>query len=128
MTVDSKRPIAGIDATHAPSWWFYFHCGFEETSSPGIIWIICHRVLNHRSEHETSLFGKQFLVKSCIGKWHKLLQSEVPELTSSMVGETAWTILMTQPSRDIPIVSSPRKFIFYILVFSILTELINKTL
>ena len=42
MNVDSKRPIAWNNSRHAPFWWFYLHCGIEETGSPGIICIVCH--------------------------------------------------------------------------------------
>jgi len=37
-----KRPIAWNNSRHAPLWRFYLHCGIEETSSPGIICIVCH--------------------------------------------------------------------------------------
>jgi len=63
MNVDSKRPISWKNARHAPSWRFYLHCGIEETSSPGIISIVCHQVLRHPSEHGTSSMGKHLLAK-----------------------------------------------------------------
>jgi hypothetical protein len=54
--------------------------------------------------------------------------SEVTELTSSTVDETALAILKRQGSRGIPIVSSQRKIKLTIQVSSILTELTDKTL
>jgi len=63
MNVGSKRPRASNDSRHAPSWRFYLHCWLEESSSPGIICIICHRVLRHPAEHGTSSMGKHLLAK-----------------------------------------------------------------
>jgi len=64
----SKRPIAWNDAGHALSWRFYFHCGIDETGSPGIICSVCHQVLRHPSEHGTSSMGKHLLAKAHIAK------------------------------------------------------------
>jgi len=94
MNVGSKRPIAWNDSRHTPSWRFYFHCGIEETGSPGIICIICHQVLRHPSEHGTSSMGKHLQAKAHIAKLNELTDSEVTELTSSTVDETALAILM----------------------------------
>jgi len=112
MNVGSKRPIAWNASRHEPSWRFYLHCGIEKSGSPGIICIVCHQVLRHSSEHETSSMGKQLLAKAHIGKFNKLTESEVIELTSSTVNETALAILKRQGSRGITIVSLQRKFIF----------------
>jgi len=112
MNVGSKRPIAWKNSRHAPSWRFYLHCGIEKTSSPGIICIVCHQVLRHLSEHGTSSMGKHLLVKAHIAKLNELTESEVTELTSSTVDETALAILKRQGSRGITIVSVPRKMIF----------------
>jgi len=112
MNVDWKRPTACNNSRHAPSWWFYLHCGFEETGSPGIICIICHQVLCHPSEPGTSSMGKHLLAKVHIAMLNKLTESEVTKVTSSTVNETALAILQRQGSEGIPIVSLQRKFIF----------------
>jgi len=109
MNLDLKQPIAWHNSRHAPSWRFYSHGGIEETASPGIICIICHQVLRHPSGHETSSMGKHSLAKAHIAKLNKLTESEVTELTSSTVDETALAILKRQGSRGITIVSSQRK-------------------
>ena len=108
----SKRPIAWNNSIHALSWWFYLHCGIEETGSPGIIFIICHQVLRHPSEHGTSSMGKHLLGKAHIAKLIEVTESEVTELTSSTVDETALAILKRQGSRGITIVSLQRKIRF----------------
>jgi hypothetical protein len=112
MNVGSKRPIAWQNSRHAPSWQFYLHCGIEETGSPGIICIVCHHVLRHPSEHGTSSMGKHLLAKAHIAKLNELTESEVTELTSTTVDETALAILKRQGSRGITIVSLQRKTIF----------------
>jgi len=112
MNVGSKRPIARKNSWHAPSWRFYLHCGIEETSSPGIICILCHHVLRHPSEHGTSSMGKHWLQNAQIAKLYELTESEVTELTSSTVDITALAILKKQRSRGITIVSLQRKTIF----------------
>jgi len=111
MNVGSKRPMAWNDSEHAPSWRFYLHCGIEETGSPGIICIMCHQVLRHPPEHGTNSMGKHLLAKAHITKLNELTESEVTELTSSMVNETAFAILKRQRSRGITIGSVPRKMI-----------------
>jgi len=60
--------------------------------------------------------GKHLLAKAHIAKLNELTESEVIELTSSTVDETAWAILKRQGSRGITIVSSQRKIIFDIQV------------
>jgi hypothetical protein len=63
-----KWPIAKINSGHTPSWSFYFHCGIEETGSPGIICIVCHEAVCHPSEHGTNALGKHWLTKAHIAK------------------------------------------------------------
>jgi len=128
INVGLKRPIAWNKSRHASSWQFYLHSGSEETGNPGIIRIICHQLLCHPSEHGTSSMGKHFLDKAQIAKLNKFKESDVAELTSSMVNETALAMLRWQGSWGITIVSSQRKFILDLLVWSILTELTDKTL
>jgi len=128
MNVGSKRPIAWNNSRHAPTWQLYLHCRIEETGSPGIICIVCRQVLCHPSEHGTSSMGKHRLAKAQIAKLNELTVSEVTELTSSTVDETALAILKRQWSWGIRIVSSQRKFKFTIQVLRILTELTDKTL
>jgi hypothetical protein len=55
---------------------------------------------------------KHLLAKAYIAKIEELTESEVTELTSSTVDETALAILKRQGSRRITIVSVPRKMIF----------------
>jgi hypothetical protein len=114
MNVCSKRPIAGKNSTHVPSWRVYLHFGIEETGSPGIICIICHQVFRHPSEHETSSMGKHLLAKAHIAKLNELTESKVTELTSSPVDETDLAILKRQGSRGITIVYLQRKTIINI--------------
>jgi hypothetical protein len=128
MNGGSKWPIAWNNSRHAPSWRFCLHCGIEETGSPGIICIVCHQVLHHPSEHGTSSMCKHLLAKVHIAKPNKLTVSEVTELTSSTLDETALAILKRQGSRGFLIVCSQRKIKFTIQVFTILTELTDKTL
>jgi len=116
MNVDAKQPIPWNNSRHGPSWRFYLHCGIEETSSPGIICIVCHQVLQHPSEHGTGSKGNHLLAKAHIAKLNKLTESEVNELTSSTVDETAFAILKRQGCRTITIVSSQRKIRFDIQV------------
>jgi len=128
MNVGSKRPIAWNNSRHALSGRFYLHCGIEETGSPGIICIVCHQVLCHPSKHGTSSMGKPLLAEAHIAKLNELTVSEVTELTSSTVDETALAILKQQESRGIPIVSPQRKIQLTIQVSTILTELTDKML
>jgi len=112
MNVGSKRPIAWKKSRHAPSWRFYLHCGIEETGSPGMICIVCHQVPRHPSEHGTSSMGKHLLAKAHIANLNELTESEVTELSSSAVDETASAILKRQGSRGITTVGLQRKTIF----------------
>jgi hypothetical protein len=115
MNVALMRPIAWKNSGHAPSWRFYLRCGIEETNSPGIICMVSHQVLRHPSEHGTSSMGKHLMAKAHIAKLNELTKSEVTELTSSTVDETALAILKRQGSRGIIIVSLQRTTIFDIL-------------
>jgi len=56
--------------------------------------------------------GKHLLAKAHIAKLNELTESEVTELTSSTVDETALAILKRQGSRRITIVCLQRKIIF----------------
>jgi len=127
MNEVSKLPVAWNNSRHAPSWRLYLHCEIEETGSPGIICIVWHQVLRHLSEYGTSSMGKHLLAKVHIAKLNKFTVSEVTELTSSTVDETALTMLKRQGSRGIPIVSSQRKSKFTLQLLSILTEMADKT-
>jgi hypothetical protein len=73
---------------------------------------MCHQVLRHPSEHGISSMGKHLLAKAHITKLNEITESEVTELISSTVDETALAILKTQGSRGITIVSVPKKMIF----------------
>ena len=112
MNVGSKQPIGWNASRHVRSWRFLLHCGIEQSGCPGVICIVCHQVLCHPSEHGTSSMGKHLLAKAHIAKLNKLTESEVTELISSTVDETALAILKRQGSRGITIVSLQRKIIF----------------
>jgi hypothetical protein len=112
MNICLKRPIASNNSRHAPSWQFYLHCGIEETGSPGIEFIVCQQVRRDPSEHGTSSIGKHLLAKAHIAMSNKLTESEVTDLTSSTVDETALAILKRQGSLGITIVSLQTKIIF----------------
>jgi len=109
-------------------WHFYLHSGIEETGSPGIICIVCHSVLHHPAGHGTSTLRKHLLAKVHIAMWNKLTKSEVTELTSSTVDETALAILKRPGSRGIAILNLQMQFIFTVYVWSRLTGLTDKTL
>jgi len=128
MNVDSKCPITWNKSRHAPLWRFYLHCGIEETGSPGNIYIICHQVRCHPSDHGTGSRGKHLLANAHIAILNKYTELEVTALTSSTVDETSLAILRSQGSRGITIVTSHRKFILDIDVLSIYTELTDKML
>jgi len=126
--VASKRPIARNDSRPALSGPFYLHCGIEETGSPGIICIVCHQIRRHPSEHGTSSAEKHLLATAHITKLYKLTESEVTELMSSMVEETALANLKRQGSRGITIVSCQRKLILNIQVWFIFTQVMDEML
>jgi len=88
----------------------------EKNGSLGMVCIVCHHVLRHPSEHGTCSMGKHLLGKAHIAKLNELTVSEVTELTSSTVNETALAILKRQGSRGITIVSSQSQTIFDIQV------------
>jgi len=116
MHVDKKRPSAWNNSRQAPSWGFYIHCAIEETGSPGTTSFVFHQVLRHPSELGTSSMRNHLLAKAHIAKLNESSESEVTELTSSTVDETALAIMKRQGSRGITIVSSQRKIIFDIQV------------
>jgi len=103
MNVGSKSHVAWNQSRHASSWRFCLHCGIEETGSPGIICIICHQVLHHPLEHRIGSMGNHLLATAHIAKLNEITESEVTELTSSKVDETALAIMMRQGSRGITI-------------------------
>jgi hypothetical protein len=121
-------PNARFEPGHEPdgmvlnrcSYWlserFNLRCRFEETSHAGIICMIFHQVLCCPSEHETSSMGECLLANPHIAMLDESTQSTVTELTSAMVHETVLAILKNQESRGIPVVNSPRNFMFDILV------------
>jgi len=111
INASSKRPMAWNNFRHAPLWRFYLHCRIEGTGNPGIIWIVCHQVLGHPSEHGTNSMGKHLLAKAIIAKLNKLTESQVTELTSLMVDGTAFAILKREASRRITIGCLQRKII-----------------
>jgi len=116
MNVGLRRPIAWNRSGHTPQWRLYLHCGVEQTGSPGVIYIVCLQVLGHPSEHGTSSRGKHLLAKAHSAKLNEYTESEVTELTSSMVDESALAILKRQGRRGITIVSSQRQIIIDIQV------------
>ena len=98
MNVGLKLSVAWENSRHAPSWLFYFHCGFEETGSPGIIFIVRHQVHCHPSYHGTSSMAKHLLAKAHISKLNESIVPDVTELTGSTVDETALDIEKRQGS------------------------------
>jgi len=72
INVGWKWPILWNNTRQAPTWRLYFHCGIDETGSPGIICIVCHQVLSHPSELGTSSMGKNMLAKAHIAKLNEL--------------------------------------------------------
>jgi len=99
MNLCTKHPIAENHSRYAPSWRFYWHCGFGGTGFPGIVYIVCHQCLRHLLEHGTSSMGKHLLVNVLIEKLKELTELEVSELTSTSVDEKAFAILKRQGSR-----------------------------
>jgi len=110
----SKHPIAWNDSRCVSSSQFYLHCGIEETGSPGIGCIICHQVPHLPSEYRTSSMGTHLLAKAHIAKLNLFTESEVSELTSSTVDDTALAIVKRQQSWGIIIVCLQRSFLFHI--------------
>ena len=106
VNVGLKHPIGCNNSTHTPSWWFYVHCGIQETGIPGIIYIASHPVLIYPSEYRTSSFRKHLLAKKHIAKSNEITKSEVTDLTTSTVDETSLAVLKSQWSRGFTLVSS----------------------
>jgi hypothetical protein len=71
--------------------------------------------------------GKHLQAKVHIARLNKLTESEVTELTSGTVYETALARLKRQGSGGIPMVSLQTKFIFVNCVSCKLIELTDKT-
>jgi len=88
INVGSKQLIASNPSGHATSWWRYLHSRIDMTGSPGILYIICHQVLCHPSEHGTSSMGKYLWAKAYITMLNEWKESDVTELTGSMIDET----------------------------------------
>jgi len=128
MDVSSKRPIAWSDSGLAPWRRCYLHCSIEETSSPGVICIICHQFRRHPLQHATSSTGKHLLAKAHIAKLNELTESEVSEFTNTTIDETTLAILKRQSSRRMTIVSSQRQLIFDSLTLRISTQFTDRTL
>jgi len=122
MNGRSKCPIVSSNSGHTPLWRFYLYCGAEESGCPGIIYIICHRVLRHPSQLGTSSMGIFLLAKVHIAKLNNLTESEISELTSTTIDETTLAICKRQESCGLTIVSSQKKFIFNSYILSILTQ------
>jgi len=128
INIGWKRPIAWNNCRYAPSCQFYLHFGIDDSGSTGSIFIVCHQVLRHPSEHGTSPMGKHLLATAHIAKLNELTESDVTEWTGSMVDETALAISRKQGSREISIVSKQKKLIFDIQIWSIWTWLTDKRL
>jgi len=111
VNVGLMHSVVWNNSRYTPLGQFYVHCGIEGTGIPGIICIICHQVLRHPSEHGTCSMGKHWLAKAHITKLSGLTWSEVMELTTSKVDDSALAKLKSQESQGITIVSSQRKFI-----------------
>jgi hypothetical protein len=109
MNDGSKQPIALDNSRYVALWRFNLQCGIEASCSPGIIFIVCHQVLRHPSDHGTRSMERHLLAKAHITKSNELTETEITELTSLTVDETALAILKRQGSRGITIVSLPRK-------------------
>jgi len=105
INVGTKRTIPWNNSGQVASGRYYLHCGIGDSGSPGIIYIVCHYVLCHPSEHGTSSIGKHSPAKPHIAKLNNIAESEVIELASSMVDETAVAILRRMGSRGITTVS-----------------------
>jgi len=68
----------------------------RHTGILGIVCSVCHKVLRHPSDDETSLLGKHLLPKVHIEMLKRLTVSEVTKLTSSTVDESAFPLLNRQ--------------------------------
>jgi len=128
INVGLQRPVDRNNSSHASSWQFCLHCGIQEPGSCGIRYVICHQVLSHPLDPGTSWMGKHLLVQAHIAKLNQSMGWKVTDLTSSTVGETVLPIWKTQQGWWITVLSSQRKFIFDIQVWSIMTALLDKML
>jgi hypothetical protein len=72
--------------------------------------------------------GEHLMATAHIPKLNELTESDVSELTSTTVDETAKAILKRQGSRRITIVRSQQKFIFDSLILLVLTQLTDTML
>jgi hypothetical protein len=72
ITVGSKRPIPWNHSTHAPLARCNLYFRIHQSSSLGIICIVCHQVLRHPSPHGPSSMGTYMLAKVPIAKLNKL--------------------------------------------------------
>jgi len=68
----------------------------EETGIPGIMCIICQKVLSHSSEHGTCSMGKHLLAKAHNATLNVLTELKLTELSSATVDEIAFAIQMRQ--------------------------------
>lgn len=114
MNDGSKQPYASNISRHAQSSRFYLHSGIVATGSPAFISIVCRDVLPHPFEHRTTSMGKHFFGKDQMWKLNELRETEVTELTSTTVYETAFAILKMQGYQVITMVSLQRKIRFAI--------------
>jgi len=112
MNQRSEWTIAWNNSRHSLSWQFYSHYGIEESGSLGIIYIVCHPVHCHPSGRGTRSMWRHLVAKAHIAKLDESTETEVTELTSTTVDETALAILKWQGSRGITIVSWQRKISF----------------
>jgi hypothetical protein len=114
MNMDSKLSITWKHSRYAHLWRFYFHCRIEKTGSPGIICIVWHQDLHNPLEHGTSSMGKHLQAKVHITKVNELTESEVSELTKSMVDALVLAILKRQGIQGITILRSELTLLFHI--------------
>ena len=82
MNVDSKRSITSKHSSNAAWLLVYLPCRLEETGMPRITCSICHQVLHHPSEHETSSMVQYLLEKAHIMKLNQVKEWTVTELTN----------------------------------------------
>jgi hypothetical protein len=91
-------PAAWNYSRYTSAWRMYLRCGIEESSSPGIICIVCHKVLCHPLADVICSMGTNLLAKAYIVHLNIFKESEVTELTTSTIDETAPANLMRQGS------------------------------
>ena len=98
MNLDLKFSIDWNKCRHAPLWLFNLHCGIDATGSPGIVCIVYYQAYCHPLEYGTSSMGKHLMAKAHMAQLNGLTESEVSQLTNSMVNGTALAILKRQGS------------------------------